>query len=259
MRLVLIDEAGTSRPEAVTAVAAVIVEADKQWQLGLNTILDFRDQIMAPEHRRNFIFHGKEMANGGGPFPREKWTLEQRLSILGRIAFVPRELDMGVCIATTRRSKLPTTDSTTKGMKPEEYDYMSSFLGCMIQVSEWIAKHAPDERVITFSESGGLMQRLISILPSMMRSKELRDRAPELLKPFLPITHSFGPVFFATKQQEPLLQLADAVAYSIKRFAQGSFGGPELLEVVLGVSPDKLKYDARQIHFWMAKGEPLTA
>ena len=112
-----------------------------------------------------------------------------------------------------------------------------------------------DEIAYLVAEDTDKMRRLMRVVPAALRSPTFIQDAPELIKCLLPITNVVGPVHFAAKHEEPHLQLADACAYSFRRYADDLYGGEQLLGA-MGVSqPSALVFNPRvtksgQMGFW---------
>ena len=90
VRLVYLDESGTSNPEQepVLVVAGVIVNADQDW-LGLDRHLKSIMRKRLPEDLSTGIFHAKDIWHGEKKFYRAKWPLTKRMEIISDLAAIP--------------------------------------------------------------------------------------------------------------------------------------------------------------------------
>lgn len=99
MRLVYIDEAGISDPaqEPFLTVVGVILNADNQFAAVENKLRSIVARRIPAEFQDGFVFHAKDLFNGGGKvFSRKAglFTLDQRLSIADELAAIPKKLNI---------------------------------------------------------------------------------------------------------------------------------------------------------------------
>ena len=79
------DEAGISQ-EPYTVVAGIMIHVDAQYRGLQKYILDMADDLVGKDRPMDFFFHAKELWHGSGFFPRDEWSLEKRMEILGYLA-----------------------------------------------------------------------------------------------------------------------------------------------------------------------------
>src|SRR5437764_402993 len=99
VRIAFLDESGRSRPEPIIVVAGILINGDRTYR---KLVAKF-DEIVAeflpaPDERRGFTFHAKDIFGGTGPYfsDREKWPRERRLPIMTALAGLPREFGIPI-------------------------------------------------------------------------------------------------------------------------------------------------------------------
>lgn len=98
MRLIFIDEAGTSAIEPVCVVAAVIVEADRELRVVREELSRAIFEGVPPIYRNNFLFHATEIFSGGKNIDRNLWSFDDRLDFLKSIVCLPFVHDLPIAI-----------------------------------------------------------------------------------------------------------------------------------------------------------------
>lgn len=109
MRLVYLDEAGTSNPkhEPILVVAGITVDADKQFK-EIERYLDaLAHKHVADRTIGEFAFHAMELFHGTKNFDRETWSFDKRLEILDELAAIPKKFDLPICWGSTNRTETP--------------------------------------------------------------------------------------------------------------------------------------------------------
>jgi hypothetical protein len=158
MRLVYIDEAGTSMTEPVLTVAAVVVDADRQL-VALERYLDKLVGRWIPDHQRQgFIFHATELFNGthrgsGKPFERDHpdWPIERRLEIADQLAAIPTKFNLPITVGWVERSNFPGSpelqdhwQTRTPGQKAVIM-HVLAFAACALKIDLWMRKNTQNE------------------------------------------------------------------------------------------------------------------
>jgi len=113
VRLVSVDEAGISNKaqEPVLVVAAVIVDADKQFVALERQIDNIVARHIPQEHQAGFVFHASQLFNGGGKiFTRDNaaWPLEKRLAIADELAAIPARFHLPLTMTFVPRAEFPS-------------------------------------------------------------------------------------------------------------------------------------------------------
>lgn len=241
VRFIYMDEAGISSSEPVIVVAAIIVDADRQWRRLESCVQDLRDHLgKTHEIGDDFVFHAKDLFHGGRKFPREKWTLQERIEILRRLVSIPRELSVPVVYGHHLRSvpKLPASP-TDPAKSQVERDQRASFYLCVIGSEKFMRSEAGKNEVATIvAEDNHQVRATLKKAQKLLSSKRALEVVPAALHDALPISRIVDTVHFASKSEAILLQIADACAYVITRYLSGGTHGEDLyLALTGGIKP----------------------
>jgi hypothetical protein len=178
VRLVYIDEAGISKAteEPILVVAGTIVHGDHS----LNGVENELERIMLrhiPErHRDGFVFHAKELFNGGGNvFKRVpppdfigpiEWSLERRLKIADEIMAIPKKFKLPIAIgwidkaAFLKRLKLPAgihdeSEITIAG-------HIAAFMNCAMWVEQYMRRETKGENCLFVVENNDQVKKFLT-------------------------------------------------------------------------------------------------
>lgn len=222
VRLVYLDEAGTTSAANWVAVAGVIVRGDVQWREADQRIALLVDKYIPEGDRAGFIFHATDIFHGARYFDRRQpqWsTREQRWPILTELAEIIADLHLPVVVGTEDKNPF-----SFEPPRPSDRLHMWSALNCLYWADLWLTAFAPGELSVIVHEDGALAKPLIKDLVRACRY-------PELLPDFgslsladaygLPFEHIIDTVHFVEKEDARLLQLADLCAFMIGRAVQG--------------------------------------
>jgi hypothetical protein len=230
MRLVYVDEAGigNSDQEPFLVVAGVIVHADNNL-IAVERHLDRLVERFIPKHQRSgFVFHAKELFNGGGKvFVRDgsTWTLEKRLEIADQLALVPRKFRLHLAMGFVERAKFPfagdenaTTYQALSAAEKVTAQHVVAFANCAMQVEHWMRGNASNEVCMLIVEDNERARRFIrqSILHLQKERFQLVGLPDESIH--FPLRKIKEEPLFQNKRSSSVLQLADFCAYVFKRF-----------------------------------------
>jgi hypothetical protein len=221
VRLVYIDEAGISSPaqEPYVVVAGVIVHADHQLQPLEEAFSKLVKKHIPAEARDGFIFHAKDLFNGGGFFTRERWSLDLRLKIADEIAAIPKKLHLKVAAHASHREsalidyKIPVNFSNREKSLAV---LAATFLGCNTHVEMWMRKHAKTEICMLVVEDNPDARRIITRVQRLYQDPKFVPT--EGGKEFFPFKKIKESPLFQKKQDSSSLQMADFIAYVFKRW-----------------------------------------
>ncbi|HEY2395244.1 MAG TPA: DUF3800 domain-containing protein [Rudaea sp.] len=201
VRLIYLDEAGTSRNEPVAVVAAAIFHPDKQWR-NVDQYLSFLRKRYGL--KEDFIFHATELFSGGKVLDRKNWPAERRIPILKRVLSIPRKFDIPIMFGFYRQDGV--TDADTR--------HHSAFALCLKRANDFIKDKYDGEVATVVAENVSEMRRWLAKTPDVLKNPP--STVPELGRhPFDAVVDQ---IHFADKQGAPLLQVADAVAFAIRLF-----------------------------------------
>ena len=123
VRLVYLDEAGTTTGASWLAVAGVIVHGDQQWREADRRVAALIDKHIPKADRPGFVFHATDIFHGSRYFDRKKpeWaSRERRWAILEDLAQIISDLKLPVAVAGGQVKELTDADvhqSSRRGLR----------------------------------------------------------------------------------------------------------------------------------------------
>jgi hypothetical protein len=245
LRFIYVDEAGIAANEPVTVVVGIIVDADRQWDranAALRQIVDTVPSEIAPE----FISHAKTI--WGSPALRDKWPWDERVWFLSAVMSIPRSLGIPIVVSVVfRRFQVPKIAEKKSITLPQFHHYMA-FGHCIGRADQYMRDYTPPNEVATVvAEDNTEMRRFLKnvvpflrentiTIPEGMTNKEDNPRFRETRD--CKVERIVDSIHFVGKKEAPLLQIADACAFGIRRclaeqemgrqFQLSIFGGDEL-------------------------------
>jgi hypothetical protein len=225
MRLVYMDEAGISnaRDEPLAIVSAVIVDADKKLVQVERQLEKLVEKHIPAESRDGFIFHAKELFNGGGKvFKRNcpEWPLEKRLAIADDLAKIPKNFRLPLAIGHVDKKRFPQTFVPEKPLTASELAlgvHVVAFMTCALQVDHWMRIEAKDEVCLLVIEDNADARKLIRETQNYNQNANIIASLDETAKKYLPFKKIKEDPLFSPKKPSSVLQLADFCAYVFKR------------------------------------------
>jgi hypothetical protein len=239
VRLVYLDEAGLSKPseEPFLVVAGVIIHADNQ----LTAIERYLERI-ARKHVRaelldGFIFHAKEIFNGGGNvFKREhstfigplEWTLERRLEMADELAIIPKKFGLPIAFGFIDRNNFLQDFEFSKPMEGEErriYEHVLSFTIASAGIEQWMRQNASNEVCLLVAEDNDRARSMIRSAHNFYQDPRKVSTLKGCERPEASFYFPFkkikeDPLFQPKKRSHPTI-IADFCAYVIKRTLMG--------------------------------------
>lgn len=245
MYYIYVDEAGTSANEPVTVVAGIIIHADTQWKIAAEELSRTLDLYVPISLRSGFIFHAKEIWSGYRD-QKDIWPTASRQKLVESVASIPRRLKLAISIGRQSRNAAPTPlpEKIAKSIKHHDFQHISAFGACIRRADSYIRKRATDNEVATvIAEDVPNLRRFLRI--SHLAYMELADSdlAPTKLEITTgkrtqensgPVSKIIDTVHFVEKNGAPLLQIADACAFSFRRYFAGQPHGVSLVREMLG-------------------------
>lgn len=245
MRFIYTDEAGTSAVEPVSIVVGLVVHADTQWRPAAQLIRSLRATI--PEQFRNDIAHAKTI--WGSHKYRPEWSPEARTEFLCRMMSIPCQVGMGLAWAMVRRTApfvLPP------GYTLSQMQHGYAFATCMASADRYIRETGSGEIAAIVAEDvpemRAFLRRSLAIVrarPHVVSSEHVfsagsfAGMSPQAIEHY--VTQVVDEVHFAGKTEAPLLQLADACAYALRRyFADLSYGETFVTAMLGGKRPEEV-------------------
>lgn len=228
MRLVYLDESGTSANEEITVVAGVVVHFDNE--LGkLETELERLRAVHVPEKYRNgFVFHSTDLFHGakkGKAFARIDTKPEERRPVLKEVAAVPSRLRIPIVLGYVRKDR---------DLAPEEETWhVLAYVFAAVAVDQFMKDcAAPEEFALLVAENKPEVRSIIKDMHQLLQRHEAIGVFPGLERQ-LPLSRIREGVYFAEKAESPALQAADAQAFIWRRYFEEKPESPEFLEALL--------------------------
>ena len=228
VRLAYIDEAGISNPrqEPFLVVAAVLIHADRNL-IEIERYLDkLVSQYIPVDFQNDFVFHAKELFNGGGPvFKRDdpRFPLSVRLKIAERIGAIPRRFGIRLAFGFVYRSDFPKSVehpmfATLSAKNQAVTAHVTAFMIASMQIDQWMRANAPNEVCMLVVEDNQQARNLIKETHTYHQNNlGGRFADPEIAQHF-PFRRIKEDPLFQQKKKSSILQVADFYAYVFKRY-----------------------------------------
>jgi hypothetical protein len=221
--MIFFDAAGLSNPnhEPVIVVAGVIIHADKQWRPLGDYLTAMADEFVPKEHRPGFAFHATELFSGGKIFTREKFPREERWKILDELMSVPQKFDLPIVWGRVPRAALAPGGPFVAKFKvpPVVHGQMIAFTVAAAAAEHWMNSVAePDEVAQMVMENDNESRRFIGAVQRLLSDPQhykYLEGEQEIFK----LTRVMFPMHFEEKTDSSALQIADACAFALKRWA----------------------------------------
>jgi hypothetical protein len=248
MRNIYIDEAGTSAPEPVSVVAALIVNPDVHWYPVMRRVRELWDHYIPSEYRRDnqhklhkdFTFHAKRVSDASN-YPR--WNEESRRTLLQAMMAIPGEFEIPITFGAVKRGAFDWSgwpEHRKKQMTPAKSDHMSAFMGCIGEANKFIRTEYPNELAQVISDHHSEMPQIlrttlndVQARPFPMETHVPREgREPEIRTELLGADRVIDEVYFLEHRNAPFLQIVDAVAFGLRRYLARQSSGEDYLHAI---------------------------
>lgn len=223
VRMIFLDESGGAEHD-VTVVAGIIIHADSQWDVLERHINELRSEI-PPSHDREMILHAVEIYNGSKKtngvrrIDPEVWERDARHAFLEKLVSIPRQAGVAVVLGFSRGFNELSPRERVKRR------HMMAFTQCLVRSNQYIKRFAPGEVASVIAENKRNDREVIDQIKVSMEllrdpvfKEVMMGAIPEQLSAALPVEVIKDTVFFAEKTESPFLQLADACAWSVRRW-----------------------------------------
>ncbi len=243
MRYVFVDEAGTSETEPATIVAGLIVNADRQMMLAEAAIEEALGAVPEP-FSSGFVFHATDVFSNQKY--RKLWPLTDRLALLHSMMRLPRRLKIPFSFGLVRRES--PNRLAGAGISRTQWHHINAFTYCLARADMYIREFAaPNEVATVVAEDVPEMRKFLKQTPGLFRQVIL-SRAP--LRPTtaeknlgyikqkreIRIARIRKAIHFVQKEDDPMLQLADATAFGLRRYFAGQQFGDEFASSIFGAN-----------------------
>lgn len=218
VRVVYLDESGTSRKEPLAVVAGVVVDGDSQ-MIDVEEHLERLVRKHIPEKDRGgFFFHATNIWSATKYFKnRDEWPLDRRLEILHDLVEIPQEFDLPIVFGDCPRNELITIPSgvTMDESGRDVVVHSVAFFQCVCLVEKIMREIWPDEVALLIAEDRPIVKEKLRQTQAWAQNRTLPRRGVDHQE-YLPLRHIRDTVHWAGKRQSPLLQLADICAFFIR-------------------------------------------
>lgn len=242
MYYIYVDEAGTSAKEPVTVVVGVIINADRHWRAASRMLQDTIQSLVPEPLRPGFIFHAKDVWGGYRRYD-SIWSRERRCDLIEAVASIPRRLHAAISIGIVRRDSEIALD----GMKRHDAHHMWAFWRCIARSNKYVRDWAEQYEVATLiAEDVHDKRRFLRatlkipvsdlpLVPPYILPTEKEKRTGVVRQTNTgQIDRIIDTVHFVSKGDAPLMQLADACAFSFRRFFAEQDFGERMVRTMLG-------------------------
>jgi hypothetical protein len=250
MRIIYTDEAGTTAPEPVSVVVALIVNPDIHWFPVMRRVRELWDHYVPSEYRhenqhnfhRDFTFHAKRISDGT-KYPR--WKEESRRALMQAMMAIPGEFDIAITFAAVKRGALDWSgwpEHRKKQMTPAKSDHMSAFIGCIGAANEIVRTECGSELAQVVSDHHTEMPEILRTALNDMQARPFpvdtggsRDgRGSKVRTRLLRADRIIDEVYFLERRNAPFLQIVDAVAFGLRRYLAQQSSGEDYLFSISG-------------------------
>lgn len=226
MRFAYLDESGigNAKAEPFVVVAGVIVHADLQIRAIEQYLRDMAGDYVHPQLRKFTRFHAKELFNGGKTFNRQTYPQELRWKILREICEIPKKFDLPVVMGFVPREKYKATTfrSNWNDKKLAVGAQVLASTCCLIAVEKYMRQTDGSEVAALVYENNDDARGLIRNTQQMLRDSDFTTHLSDdflgaAWREYLPLSRIVESPLFSEKNDSSILQVADALAWSINR------------------------------------------
>ncbi len=226
MRFAYLDESGigNAKAEPFVVVAGVIVHADLQIRSIEQYLRDMAGDYVHPQLRKFTHFHAKELFSGGKTFNRQTYPQELRWKILREICEIPRKFDLPVVMGFVPRDKYKDAAfrNSWNDKKLVVGAQVLASTCCLIAVERYMRQTDGSEVAALVYENNNDARGLIRNTQLMLRDSDFTSHLSDdflgaTWRSYLPLSQIVESPLFSEKNESSILQVADAIAWSINR------------------------------------------
>jgi hypothetical protein len=247
MRFVFVDEAGTSANEPVTVVVGIIANADEHVVMAERLLYEALGGVPQQFREQSPKFHATEIFNSR-KF-KDQWPLPSRHNLLKELMSIPRRVGMQVAISAIGRF-IDVPISNDRGMSASEEDHYIAFGQCISMADRYIRERCgPREIGTVVAEDCPPMRKHLKDTVTRLRlypvhfpqtaiipTQEEKEKGYIKQDVTMRVTRIRECIHWSDKSGEPLLQVADACAYGIRRYLAQQQFGPDFMAAIYGTT-----------------------
>jgi hypothetical protein len=213
--IAFLDEAGTSRDERYCTVGGFVTTSQAHRDSAHRHIERLLDQLVPAVDRDGYIFHATDIYSGRGV--HQNWSLQTRKTLMTRLAMVPVELGLPVIIGHNDKENTQYVPEHPGDVSKDAYSYSHAFAQALPRLEFYARETTPPgvKVSIVAEENGKLRQMALYGLARLSDPEKVWTPSPGTTIVW-PLERIAEPVFVA-KAAEPLLQLADLIAFVTRR------------------------------------------
>jgi Protein of unknown function (DUF3800) len=251
VRFIYLDESGISTKERVTVVAGVIVNADKELSSVEEGVQSIIADCIPEEYQEGFSFHATDLFHGGGRFfDRRHFPREVSHEILKKLIHVTAEFRLPIVYGYSEKTALYDTFKKARPKHAAAIHHAYTYSLCAIAAERYMRDSAEESELATLIlENNENAQKVIKLVHSSLQRRkpdeellahlaDLEQMAPGCV-PITKIKHD--PLFMS--KENHVLQIADACAFTIRRFLEDKSDIKEFCDVLTGNNPKILEVD----------------
>lgn len=219
MRLVYLDEAGTSAHEPHLVVCGVMIDADRLL-IAVEDYLDsLADKYVHAHQRDGFVFHATDIWSGSGIYKDAYiWPAQTRFDMLEALAATPAKFDLPVSLGWVDKARFevaPKQDGYSKEQIANTA-HAVAFAECAQGIEFMMREIGNDEIALLIGEDVGHMRAILKEAHQICRDPKLA--APHQIDelPLYPYRKIRDTIHFAKKPESRPLQLADVCACIVR-------------------------------------------
>jgi len=250
MRNIYTDEAGTTSPEPISVVVALIVNPDIHWHPVMSRLRLIWDQHIPDQYRRHnrhglhrdFTFHAKDVVDAR-KYPR--WPDVSRRALLQDMMALPKDFEIPVSFAAVKRGVMdwsgwPVEDKNR--MTPAKSDHLTAFVGCIGEANRIMQTDYSGELAQVISDQHTEMTEILRQTLNRLQGQPLSvpiqapwaNREPRTRERYLSADRTIDEVHFLERRNAPFLQVADACAFGLRRYLSGHLLGSDHFLAIAG-------------------------
>ena len=248
MHKVYVDEAGDFRGEHMSVVVGVIIEECKLElaRLLLRTTLD---EYVPQRLRPGFLFHAKKLYNGN-VIRETGWKIKDRSALIRAVASIPRQICAAISIGKIRND---SQSFDFRKYSKADIRHGLAFHACLVKANQYVRDWSVADAVV-IAEDIPERRRLLAITlkvpvvkfssmdaPFFNRWTKIERQTGVFTQNCWPgdIDRIKDPITFRRKGEEPLLAIADACAFCLRRYLSAQPYGQQLVAAMA----DGLEWD----------------
>ena len=221
VRIVYLDESGrgNAKDEPYFVVAAAITSPDSHWRKLRQHYVDLANDFFGngsddDERIDEYVFHAKDVFNGSGDFPRDKYDFPTRLKLMERLAQVPSLYGVPICFGMINKSGMQ--ELFEQEQPPWPVSHSAAYATAIQYVDTWMKKNCHEDEVasVKAEDTDGVRKTIEAIHDGFLKRDpydDYYDRGQFVTERII------DDVSFTKKRLSPVLQIADHCAWLARR------------------------------------------